>query len=121
MASYKPSQFMRIKSKGWICDMTFYWSHLEFDYEELEKFPLSKNDYTNIHTAFGIIRKYRYSDWILFDSADERDTFRNKLQAERAASAYRNKMIRALTEEFKSQLENKSTEELERIMKRIFK
>lgn len=117
---YGVSKFMRVKSKGWICDMSFYWANLDLDYEEVRRFPIHK-DYVNVHTAAGVIQMPRYSDWMLFDSIQERDTFRNELQAERAESAHRNKMIRALAEEFKSQLENKSTEELEKIMKRIFK
>lgn len=117
---YGVSKFMRVKSKGWICDMSFYWANLDLEYEEVQRFPIHK-DYVNVHTASGIIQLPRYSDWMLFDSIQERDTFRDELRAERAESAHRNKMIRALTEEFKSQLENKSTEELEKIMKRIFK
>lgn len=116
------SQFMRIKSKGYICDMSYYWANLDQEYEEVKEFPNPSNrDYTNVHTAVGIIRMYRYSNRLLFDTAEERDTYREELKAERAASAYRNKMIRTLTEEFKSQLENKSTEELEKFMKRVFK
>ena len=117
---YGTSKFMRVKSKGWICDMTFYWANLDLEYEEVRKFPIH-NDYVNVHTALGVIQMPRYSDWAIFDSIQERDAFKFNLQAERAESAHRNKMIRALTEEFKSQLENKSTEELEKIMERIFK
>ena len=114
------SKFMRLKSKGWICDMSFYWANLDLEFEEVREFPVHK-DYVNVHTALGIVQMPRYSNWAIFDSIQERDTFKTELLAERAASAHRNKMIRALTEEFKSQLENKSTEELEKIMKRIFK
>lgn len=119
--AYKTSEFLRVKDKGWICDMTFYWAHPEFEYEEVREFPVTNKDYTNIHTAFGIIRQYRYSNWLLFNTAEERDAFRAELQAERAASAHRNKIIRTLIDEFKSSLESKSTEELEEIMKRTFK
>lgn len=117
---YTTSQFMRIKSKGWICDMSFYWANLDQEYEEVRKFPIH-NDYVNVHTAVGIVKFPRYSDWAIFDTVEERDTFREELQAERAESAYRNKMIRALTEKFKSQLENKSTEELEKFFSKVFK
>ena len=107
---YGTSTFMKVKSKGWICDMSFYWANLDLEFEEVREFPIHK-DYVNIHTALGVVQKPRYSNWMIFDTIQERDAFKAALLAERAESAHRNKIIQALVKELK-ELETEYLEEI---------
>ena len=86
------------------------------DFEEVSRFPISY-DWVNVHTALGVKKMPRYSDWMIFDTIQERDAFKAKLLAERAESAHRNKIIRELVEELK-ELE---TEDLEEVIKATLK
>lgn len=69
----------------------------------------TNKDTITIHTAEGTITGYVYGEKTWFDSRDERDTYRVQRNADREEETKRNKMLKAITEYYKTM----TTEELE--------
>ena len=123
MALHSVTEYLRIQPNGGLCDYTFYWQNLHLEYEEAQVVTKSSNkDYVIVRSAYGVKRHmYPHGNTLLFDTREERDTHRAAYQAERDENSRRDKMIRALVQEFKSTLKTKSTAQLEEYMAKIFK
>lgn len=122
MAMHHITEYLRILPQGGLCDYIFYWQNLDLAYEEAQVVTKSDKEYIIVRTAFGVKKRmYAHGNTLLFDTKAERDTYREAYYAEHDERARRNKMIRALVQEFKSNLETKSTAKLEEYMERVFK
>lgn len=116
---HNKSEYLK-PSTGGVCDMSFYWANLHLEYQEVYYFSNSK-DYIYVQTATGKVKMWTYGQYTLFDTKEERDQYRAEQKAEREATAFRNKMIRFLMDEYKEDLESKSTESLMKIVDKKLK
>lgn len=69
----------------------------------------------NIHTADGVKIVYTYGEKTYFDTAEERDAYREQQKIERAELTKKNKMLKAIMEHYQSM----SVEELEKVLENI--
>lgn len=69
----------------------------------------------NIHTADGVKTVYTYGEKTWFDTAEERDTYREEQKVARAELNKKNKMLKAIMEHYQSM----SVEELEKVLENI--
>ena len=69
----------------------------------------------NIHTADGVKTVYTYGEKTWFDTAEERDAYREEQKIARAELNKKNKMLKAIMEHYQSM----SVEELEKVLANI--
>ena len=76
-------------------------------------------DRANINTASGKVVVYVYGEKTWFDTKEERDEYRAKRNAERAALTKRNKILKAVTDKVNEKLKSMSDEELTALLEKL--